>query len=496
MQIREAPVPRIGLYSAGLQAYWNQFPGLKDRLLFYANFIKERLLDYAEVFYFGLVDEESAGHEAGEYFNSNNVDLIFCHNATYVNSTCILPVHRICKAPAVVLNLQPAPRVAYLKITTGEWLSQCTGCSVPEISNAFNRAGIPFRVVNGLLGLSENSPGAISEEICDKRPEAIRAWNEIISWTMAAGVKRALLGANFGFLGNYYSGMLDMYSDFTMLQSQLGINIKLLEMCDVKTAFDHVDDATESQIKDQVLEMFEISRDSFSEPLAKKPTDEQLSWACRVAAAQESLVRTFHLDALTYYYHGCPDGEYEKLQAGFIVGNSLLTAKGIACAGEADIKTCVAMKICDILGIGGSFSEIVVTDYVDGTILLGHDGPFHIAIAKGKPILRGMGLYHGKQGTGVSVEAKVMTGPITMLGLTQTIDGKLKFIISEGEATDGAIMQIGNTQTPVKFGLEPDEYMDKWFAQAPTHHAAMSVGHNAKQLEKVAQLLDVAYVVI
>lgn len=97
------------------------------------------------------------------------------------------------------------------------------------------------------------------------------------------------------------------------------------------------------------------------------------------------------------------------------MGHSLLTARGIPCSGEGDLKTAVAMKISDILGVGGSFSEIVVVDYIDETILLGHDGLFHIAISDGKPILRGMGLYHGKQGTGVSVEAKVKTGAITTL---------------------------------------------------------------------------------
>src|SRR5690606_3293635 len=134
---------------------------------------------------------------------------------------------------------------------------------------------------------------------------------------------------------------------------------------------------------------------------------EQLQWSYRVAAAQEKLVLEYDLDALTYYYHGAPGGSYEKLQGGFIVGHSLLTARGIPCSGEGDLKTALAMKICDIVGTGGSFSEIVVVDYSDGTILLGHDGPFHIAISEGKPLLRGMGLYHGKQGTGVSVEAKV-----------------------------------------------------------------------------------------
>ena len=154
------------------------------------------------------------------------------------------------------------------------------------------------------------------------------------------------------------------------------------------------------------------------------------------------------------------------------------------------------MTICDTLGVGGSFCEIVTTDYDDGTILLGHDGPFHIQIAEGKPILREMGLYHGKRGAGISVEAKVRRGDVTNLGLTQTGDGKLKLIISEGVSTDGKIMTIGNTQTPVRFPTDPDTYMETWFAEAPTHHFAMSVGKNAALFEKVAKLLDVQYIVL
>jgi len=494
--IKPSLKPRIGLYSVGLKAYWDQFPGLKDRLENYGKFIENRMSQYGEVYNFGIVDEEEKGREAGEYFNANNVDIIFCHNATYVNSTTVLPVHRICKAATVILNLQPAPRVDYLQMNTGEWLSQCTGCSIPEIANAFERANISFRVVNGLLGLDKTSQGALSEEVSNKRPEAIRAWNEIIDYIKAAQVKRTLAQARFGFLGGYYSGMLDMYSDLTMLQAQMGIHVELLEMCDLDRLLKTVTKPEEEEKLAEIKDMFTISEGSTSEPLACKPTEEQLNWTCKVAVAQEKLVNEFNLDALSYYYHGAPDNEYEKLQSGFIVGHSLLTAQGIPCAGEGDIKTNLAMKICDILQVGGSFSEIVVTDYIDGTILMGHDGPFHIKIAAEKPTLRGMGLYHGKQGTGVSVEAKVKSGPITMLGCTQTSDGKLKLIISEGLATDGAIMQIGNTQTPIKFSVEPDEYMDRWMQEAPTHHVAMSVGHNAKLFEKTAELLNIPYVII
>jgi L-arabinose isomerase len=367
---------------------------------------------------------------------------------------------------------------------------------VPELSNAFERAGIPYHCVNGLLGLNYTPEISVTDENTADLPQAIAAWEQINEWVKAAAVKATLRRSRFGFLGNNYSGMLDLYSDYTMLQAETGIHIELLEMCDLNRSLQQVTDEDVSRKTQEIQDFFVISDDSSADPLAKRPTPEQLEWSARVAAAQEKMVEEFNLDGLAYYYHGAPDGDYEKLQSGFIVGHSLLTAKGIPCAGEGDLKTALAMKICDIVGTGGSFCEIVVTDYLRGTILLGHDGPFHLAIANGKPLLRGLGVYHGKQGTGVSVEAKVASGPITNLGCTQTKDGRLKFIISEAEAVDAPIMTIGNTQTHVKFSCDPDSYMDQWFAEAPTHHFAMSVGHNARLFKKIAILMNIPYVII
>jgi L-arabinose isomerase len=424
------------------------------------------------------------------------VDLVFCRAATYSTSSTVLPVHQVCTAPVVFLNLQPTARLNYAQSTTGEWLAHCCACAVPEFSNALHRAGISFRVINGLLGLEATPEISLADEVTHERPEAVRAWQEIEMWARAAGVRRALRASHFGFLGNTHSGMLDSYSDLTMIQAQTGLHVQILEMSDLERMLQEVTAQEVSAKRTQVDELFEISGDSEADPIARKPTPEQLDWSCRVAAAQDELVRAFDLDALAYYYHGAPGGLDEKLQAGFIVGHSLLTAQGIPCAGEGDLKTAVAMKVSDILGTGGSYSEIVVVDYLDGTILLGHEGPFHIAIAEGKPILRGMGLYHGKQGKGVSVEAKVRAGPITTLNLTQTGDGKLKFISSEGESIKGPIMQLGNTQTPVKFREHPDAYMKRWFAEAPTHHCAMSVGHNAAMFQCVADLMGIPHVTL
>lgn len=493
-QIKETKKARIGLYSAGLEAYWEQFAGLRECLVGYNHFIENKLKEFGEVYNFGLVDTEEKGREAGEFFNKNNVDLVFSHAATYYTSACVLPVHQINQAPAIILNLQPAPEMAYEKTGTDRWLAQCVGCPVPEISNAFNRAGVPFRVVNGLLGLEKTPDFAKADEVTADRSEAKRAWKEIEEWCMAAKVKRTLQHARFGFLGGYYSGMLDMYSDLTMLQAQTGMNVDILEMSDLKS---YLDNTTRQEVLDKknlMEDFFEISGDSPSDPIAKKPTEEQMIWSAKVAVAQEKMVRDRNLDSVAYYYHGREDF-FEEVQSGFIVGFSLLNAQGIACAGEGDIKTALAMKIADICGKGGSFCEIVAADFNRDTIILGHDGPFHFAISKGKPILRGMGVYHGKRGTGVSVEAKVRPGAVTTLGVTQTGDGKLKFNISEGEAIDAPILLNGNTSTHIRFAEKPAEYMDKWFAEAPTHHLALSIGHNEGLFVKIAQLMNIPYAV-
>ena len=262
-----------------------------------------------------------------------------------------------------------------------------------------------------------------------------------------------------GFLGHTYPGMLDMYSDFTMITAQTGMHVEVLEMCDLAKLAESVTDAEKQAKLEQVKEMFVLSEDSPSDPLARKPRPEQLDVACRVAVAQEKMVREFDLDALTYYYRGRDGNPYEQLQEAFILGHSLLTAQGIPCSGEGDMKTAIAMKICDMLGVGGSYSEIVAADYDRGTIILGHDGPFHIAIADGKPILRGMGLYHGKWGTGVSVEATVRKGPVTLLNVTQTGDGKLRMIANQGRGYRGTDSEDRQHDDPrqVRPGADADD---------------------------------------
>lgn len=494
---------KVGLFSIGLAAYWPQFPGLRERLAHYGAFVGERLRGLgAEVVDVGMVDDAPSAQAAGDRFSREDVDLVVCYVTTYSTSSQVLPAVQRLRRPVLILNLQPTAQLAYAQTGTAEWLANCQACCVPEIACAFERCGIPFHTVTGVLGLETQTPGALANEVTSSHPAAQRAWAELDEWLQAIRTCRTLSRSRIGFLGHTYPGMLDLYSDFTQHTGQFGLHVEVLEMDDLEAQVHAVTPSELSAKQAEVEHLFEISGDSPSDPLAKHPTPEALEWACRVAVGLDRLAAAFDLQGLAYYHRGSDGNAYEQLGAGLILGCSLLTARGIPCSGEGDLKNAIAMKVLDSLGAGGSFTELYAMDFEDQLILMGHDGPFHLGIAEGRPILRGLGLYHGKRGGGISVEARVKQGPITLLGLTQTREGRLKWLCTEGWALPGETLHIGNTNSRLRLTANPDDpfdladWMNRWSAQGPTHHVALGVGHQAAVVQKLAGLLEMECVTL
>jgi L-arabinose isomerase len=477
---------KIGIFGIGLAAYWPQFEGLKERLEKYQSDVEAHIRALGgSIVSAGLVDTAPGAQAAGDLFARENVDLIICYVGTYATSSQVLPAVQRRKAPVLILNLSPTPAMDYANTGTGEWLANVSACPVPEISNAFARSRIAFHVVTGLLYPAEGKANRYYD----------RAWSQIGEWIQAANVLHQLNYSRFGFLGHTYPGMLDMYSDLTMHHAQLGTHVELLEMDDLQARTDAVSGA---EIEEKIAEIYsvfdvaEMGRDKISMPV----TDEAMQWSARVAVGLDKLVADFDLNGLTYYYRGLNGNEFEALGAGLIVGNSLLTARGVPASGEGDLKTNIAMFIMDRLNAGGSYTEFYGLDFNEDFVLMGHDGPGHIKISEGRPVLRGLGLYHGKRGYGISVEFKVKYGPITVLGMTQTADGRLKMIASEGESIPGEVLQVGNTNSRLRFSLDPAEFIDRWSMEGPTHHCALGIGHQLGTIKKLASMLDLELAVI
>jgi len=462
---------RVGIFGIGLAAYWPQFEGLRGRLEAYQRGIEAHLDAFgAEVISAGLVDTAQAAREAGERLAAARPDLLLLYTATYATSSQVLPTVRAVDAPVVILNLQPTRTFDYEAMTTAEWLANCSACCVPEIAGAFTRARIGYRTVTGTL--LEGDP----------------AWGMLREWLDATHAVASLRRARIGFLGHTYPGMLDMYSDFTQIHAQTGAHIEVLEIDDLVERVESADSAAIGHKGDEIRATFDLA-DAGIDPIAAEITEEIFEWSARVAVGLDRLAEDFELDGLTYYYRGAGGNVAERVAAGLIVGNSLLTARGVPASGEGDLKTNISMLLLDRLGAGGSYTEFYALDFDDDFILMGHDGPGHLAIAEGRPVARALRLYHGKAGAGLSVEMKVRLGPVTILGLTQTADGRLKLIAAEGESIPGPTFRIGNTNSRIRFRSGPREFFDSWCAQGPTHHVALGVGHQLSRVSKVADLL-------
>lgn len=470
---------RIGIFGVGHAVYWDQFPGLREKLLQYHDDFKQIVTaNDVEVIDFGMVDSSALAYEVLQKMKGAALDVVFCNMLTYATSSVFAPIVRDLDVPMILAALQPLSRLNCEVGSTRLQLENDNICSVPEFTCTAIRLGRKIRdvIIGTLYGDAQ-------------------AQQSITEWCEIAKVLHDLRGARFGLMGHVLEAMYDMHADPTEISSAFGVHVPLLEVDDVMRIYDQVSDAEIEEKKALILSCFQTP-DPVSDPITQKLTDEDLYRAARASVALDKFVAEYNLTGLAYYYNAQPGSKTQQVLSSFIVGNSLLNAQGIPMCGEFDIKTCIAMFIMDRLNIGGSFAEFHPFDFEEDYILVGHDGPHHIAIAEGMPVLRSLKKYHGKPGSGASVEFKIKEGPITMLGITYGADGKLRFIIGEGLSKKGPIPPTGNTNTRGYFAPTTKEFIRKWVQEGPTHHYALGIGHHADTIAKIADILGISCTVI
>ena len=470
---------KIGIFAVSHSTYDGQFPGLYDNLnKYHSDLVSIIEKNEVEVVDFGMIDTSEKAYKALPKMQGAGLDLLICNMVTYATSSVFAPIIRDVNAPVILTALQPRSRLDYSKASTFMQLENDNICSVPEF-----------------IGVAHRLDRKVYDVIIGKLYDDKKAEGEIAEWCDIAKVLHDLKGARMGLMGHTLEAMYDMHADPTAISSAFGVHVPLLEVDSVAKIYTEV---TEEEIAEKIALIdreFDMPEPK-SDPVTMKLTDDDKYRAARDAVALDKFVEQNNLTGLAYYYEGTEGSLNREVATNFIVGNSILNAQGIPMCGEYDIKTCIAMLIMDRLDIGGSFAEFHPIDFEEDFVLVGHDGPHHLAIADGKPILRSLKKYHGKPGSGASVEFKLKEGEITMLGITQKADGRFKFVIGEGYSQKGPIPPTGNTNTRGFFEPTTCEFLKKWVMEGPTHHYALGIGHHAKTIAKIADILGIEAVIV
>ncbi len=240
--------------------------------------------------------------------------------------------------------------------------------------------------------------------------------------------------------------MLDVATDLTLVPAQLGGHIEVLEIDDLRVRVEKVTDAETDARVALAQQVFELDA---------SVVEEDLRWGARVSVALDRLVEDFALDSLAYYHRGL-DGETHETRRGRPDPRRLAADRPRDPARPASTNSVPRSpcSILDRLGAGGSFTEFQALNFRAGVVEMGHDGPAHLAISQGRPMLRGLGVYHGKRGWGVSVEFDVTARAGHAVRIGQEVDGRFRFIVAEGEVVDGPHLPSEH-DLRVDFGCHP-----------------------------------------
>ena len=476
---RKPLAARIGIAGVGHHTYWAQFDGLLEELKGkMAQFEAKVKACGVETVSFGILDKAQDAYDALPQMKAADLDLLFIDMVTYATSSTFAILARDLNVPIVLVALQPLRAMPYAQATTYTQLCNDDFCSVPEFTGVAIRMGRP--VADVILGVRQGDAAADAA---------------IAQWCSIARVLHDLRRARIGLMGHVLESMYDMHVDPTAVTAAFGCHVALCEPDEILKHYLAEDRPAVESMKTRILNFFDTP-DPVSDPITTKLTERDLDVAAKAAVALEKFVLERNLDGLAYYYEALPDTPMRELVTNLIVGNSLLTGAGFPMCGEYDLKNCVAMMILDRLDIGGSFAEFHPVDFARDTVLVGHDGPHHLNIASRKPVLRSLKAFHGKPGKGAGVEFNIQEGPITMLSIGVQADGRLKFVIAEGESMAGPIPPTGNTNTHGRFLPDVRTFLKRWVLEGPTHHFALGTGHHAATLVKIARVLGIEAAVV
>ena len=454
--------PQVGFLSLGLAAYWPQFPGMRDRLQGHGRQLAETVSAYGTLVNEGIVDGIDGARACAAAFRTADVDVVFCHLATYSTSEALVLAMRDLQVPVVLLNVQSVTALSLTSITgIDDWLGAgCTCAGLPEMTAALIRLGKRFDVVTGHLE---------GDDILERKIE---------DWCLTAGIRRRLQTGVMGLLGRPYPGMTDLYLDETAFFAQFGAYTKHLQWDDVATASRSVEPAHRIRRMEQIAAAFQPPEHG---------GDKDFTAIANVLCGLDRLVDEHRLFAIPNHYEGAVSTEHTDVLAMSNPALSMLMAEGVACPVEGDIKTALAMTMMKQVAGSATLAELYSMDFNRDTCIIGHSGAADLTISTTTPKLVSSKVFHGKSGGGYLTQLDVPVGRVTLLSLTQAGDGAFRLVVAEGDVVDAPVLRLGDTNCHVRFSCGLREFVNRWASFGPTHHGVLALGGQATRLELVAK---------
>ena len=222
----------------------------------------------------------------------------------------------------MILNLQPSRSLDYEAMTTGEWLANCSACCVPELAGRVHARAHPVPHGDRARCWTATRPGRACAAWIGRGRRRVRVAQRAASASSATPTPACSTCTPTSRRSRRRSARTSRSSRST-----------------TSSRASRAPRRPRSRAKgDEIRAAFELAVPG-ADPIAGEIDPERFEWSARVAVGLDQLVADFALDGLTYYYRGLGGNVNERVGAGLIVGNSLLTARGIPTAGEADLKT-------------------------------------------------------------------------------------------------------------------------------------------------------------
>jgi len=457
----ETKKAKVGLLGLMIELY-DIWPEIKVNMTKFGQELGATLSPFADVEFPGVCNTREQVDQVVASFEASDKDLIMVVLLTYAPSHIALPALLRTPLPILIFNTQEL--YAITKDTRSADTTKNHGMhGVQDLTNVLLRAGGKFHLVTG--------------HYKDERTLA-----EVKSWCDAARLVKFMRRMRIGLIGYPMEGMGDFAIDETAFLAQAGVEVRRIAM---KELAERARAAPKEAIARQMAE--DRQRFQFQEDI----TEQEHEASSRLEYALREILHERGMQGFASHFLAV--GEEGWLDTLPFLAAAKMLGEGYGFGGEGDVTSAAAGALMSELAGAANFTEMFSMDFAGNSALMMHMGEGNWKMARQDEPVRLLRSTLGLVPVRVVpllLAFSLEPGEATLVSLTTLADGKLKFIVSEGEVVD--FPYIPDLQRPhYKFRPKGDlcDFLTRFSLEGGSHHQALSYGRWASALEKLAVLM-------